>query len=173
MVYGFAQQSGGLVQLQSEPEQGSVFRLFFPRIAAALNEDTAPTEQIIAPDGSETVLVVEDDEMVRAFVETELKTLGYRVIATSNGPAALDVLRQPGDIHLLFTDVVMPGGMFGPELAKQAIVLRPDIKVLFTSGYSQNPVKTPDGVDARILTKPFKRQDLAAMLRSALSAPSG
>jgi signal transduction histidine kinase len=172
MVYGFAQQSGGLVQLQSEPGQGSVVRLFFPRIATTLNEDTAPAEQIITPDGSETVLVVEDDDMVRAYVESELKTLGYRVIASSNGPAALEVLRRRGDIHLLFTDVVMPGGMFGPELARQAIDLRPDLKVLFTSGYSQNPVKTPDGVDARILTKPFKRQDLAAMLRSALSAPS-
>lgn len=137
-----------------------------------MNEDPAPAEQIIAPDGSETVLVVEDDDMVRAYVESELRTLGYRVIATSNGPAALDVLRQSGDIHLLFTDVVMPGGMFGPELARQATALRPDLKVLFTSGYSQNPVKTPDGVDARILTKPFKRQDLAAMLRSALSAPT-
>ena len=144
MVYGFAQQSGGLVQLQSEPGQGSVVRLFFPRIAATLNEDPTPAEQIIAPDGTETVLVVEDDDMVRAYVESELRTLGYRVIASSNGPAALEVLRQRGDIHLLFTDVVMPGGMFGPELARQAIALRPDLKVLFTSGYSQNPVKTPD-----------------------------
>ena len=172
MVYGFAQQSGGLVQLRSEPGQGSVVRLFFPRIAATLNEDPAPAEQIVAPDGSETILVVEDDDMVRAYVESELRTLGYRVIATSNGPAALEVLRQPDDIHLLFTDVVMPGGMFGPELAKQATALRPGLKVLFTSGYSQNPVKAPDGVDARVLTKPFKRQDLAAMLRSALTAPS-
>jgi signal transduction histidine kinase/CheY-like chemotaxis protein len=170
MVYGFAQQSGGLVQLQSVPGQGSVLRLFFPRIAATLNQDPTPAERIAAPDGSETILVVEDDDMVRAYVESELRTLGYRVIATSNGPAALDVLRQPGDIHLLFTDVVMPGGMFGPELARQATVLRPDLKVLFTSGYSQNPVETPDGVDARMLTKPFKRQDLAAMLRSALAA---
>ena len=110
--------------------------------------------------------------MVRAYVESELTTLGYRVIATSNGPAALEVLRKPGDIHLLFTDVVMPGGMFGPELAKQATMLRPGLKVLFTSGYSQNPVKTPEGVDARVLTKPFKRQDLASMLRFALSGPS-
>jgi CheY-like chemotaxis protein len=107
--------------------------------------------------------------MVRAYVESELRTLGYRVIATSNGPAALEVLRQTGDVQLLFTDVVMPGGLFGPELARQAITLRPGLKVLFTTGYSQNPVKTPDGVDARVLTKPFKRQDLAAMLRSALS----
>ncbi|QDP24098.1 ATP-binding protein [Bradyrhizobium cosmicum] len=171
MVYGFAQQSGGLVQLQSEPGQGSVVRLFFPRIAATLSEDPPQAERLTTLDGSETVLLVEDDDMVRAYVESELKTLGYRVIATSNGPAALDVLRQPGDIHLLFTDVVMPGGMFGPELARQALVLRPGLKVLFTSGYSQSPVKTPDGIDARVLTKPFKRQDLAAMLRSTLSAP--
>ncbi|MCG2627729.1 ATP-binding protein [Bradyrhizobium sp. WYCCWR 13023] len=172
MVYGFAQQSGGLVQLQSEPREGSVVRLFFPRIASAPNEEPAPAEPILPPEASGTILVVEDDDMVRAYVESELRTLGYRVIATSNGPTALDVLREPGDIHLLFTDVVMPGGMFGPELARQATALRPDLKVLFTSGYSQTPVKTPDGIDARILTKPFKRQDLAAMLRSALSAPS-
>ena len=121
MVYGFAQQSGGLVKLQSEPGQGSVVRLFFPRIATTPHEDAPPqAERTIAPDGHETILVVEDDDMVRAYVESELKTLGYRVIATSNGPAALEMLRQPGEIHLLFTDVVMPGGMFGPELARQA-----------------------------------------------------
>jgi signal transduction histidine kinase len=171
MVYGFAQQSGGLVQLQSEPGHGSVVRLFFPRIARAPHEELPPAEPIAAPEARETILVVEDDDMVRAYVESELRTLGYRVIATSNGPTALDILREPGDIHLLFTDVVMPGGMFGPELARQAMALRPGLKVLFTSGYSQNPVKMPDGVDARILNKPFKRQDLAAMLRSALSAP--
>ncbi|MBR0827118.1 response regulator [Bradyrhizobium manausense] len=173
MVYGFAQQSGGLVQMQSEPGQGSVVRLFFPRIATTLNQDLPQAERIVATDGSETILVVEDDDMVRAYVENELRALGYRVIATSNGPAALELLRRPGDIHLLFTDVVMPGGMFGPELARQATALRPELKVLFTSGYSQNPVKAPDGVgDALILTKPFRRQDLAAMLRSALSARS-
>jgi signal transduction histidine kinase len=172
MVYGFAQQSGGLVQMQSEPGRGSVVRLFFPRIARSPTEDPPAAEPAAARDGHETVLVVEDDDMVRAYVESELRTLGYRVIATSNGPAALEWLRQPGDIHLLFTDVVMPGGMFGPELARQAIILRPRLKVLFTSGYSQNPVKMPDGIDARVLTKPFRRQDLAAALRSALSARS-
>ena len=172
MVYGFAQQSGGLVQMQSEPGKGSVVRLFFPRLAAPPNEEPLPQERATAPDGHETILVVEDDDMVRAYVENELKALGYRVIATSNGPAALDVLRQARDIHLLFTDVVMPGGMFGPELARQAMQLRPGLKVLFTSGYSQNPVKASDGIgDARILTKPFRRKDLATMLRAALSEP--
>ena len=172
MVYGFAQQSGGLVQLQSEPGEGSVVRLFFPRIEAPPKEEPPPAERLVAPDGHETILLVEDDDMVRAYIEGELKTLGYRVITASNGPAALELLGKPGDIHLLFTDVVMPGGMFGPELAKQAIGLRPDLKVLFTSGYTQNPVKMPDGLDARILTKPFRRKDLAAMLRTALSAAS-
>ena len=172
MVYGFAQQSGGLVQMQSEPGQGSVVRLFFPRLATPPSEDPLPKEHAVTPAGHESVLLVEDDDMVRAYVENELRTLGYRVITASNGPAALELLRRPGDIQLLFTDVVMPGGMFGPELARQATALRPDLKVLFTSGYSQDPVKTPDGINARILTKPFRRQDLAAMLRSALSSGS-
>ncbi len=173
MVYGFVRQSGGLVQMQSAPRQGSAVRLFFPRLATPPNEDASPAEGIVAREGSETILVVEDNDMVRTYVESELKTLGYRVITAASGPAALDLLHQSGDIDLLFTDVVMPGGMFGPELARQAIQLRPGLKVLFTSGYSQNPVKAPDGIgDARVLTKPFRRRDLAAMLRSALSAPS-
>jgi signal transduction histidine kinase/CheY-like chemotaxis protein len=172
MVYGFVRQSDGLVQMQSEPRQGSAVRLFFPRLATPPTEHPSPAEGITR-EGSETILVVEDDDMVRTYVENELKTLGYRVITAASGPAALDLLRQSGDIDLLFTDVVMPGGMFGPELARQATQLRPGLKVLFTSGYSQNPVKTPDGVgDVHILTKPFRRRDLAAMLRSALSAPS-
>ncbi|WP_027565310.1 ATP-binding protein [Bradyrhizobium sp. URHA0013] len=172
MVHGFVRQSGGLVQMQSAPRQGSTVRLFFPRLAAPPNEDASPAEGIVTREGSETILVVEDDDMVRTYVESELKALGYRVITAASGPAALDLLRQSADIDLLFTDVVMPGGMFGPELARQAIQLRPGLKVLFTSGYSQNPVKAPDGIgDARILTKPFRRRDLAAMLRSALSTP--
>jgi CheY-like chemotaxis protein len=158
--------------MQSEPGQGSAIRLFFPRLATPPIEEPVPAARTTVPDGSETILVVEDDDMVRAYVENELKALGYNVVTRSNGPAALELLRQPGDIDLLFTDVVMPGGMFGPELARQATGLRPGLKVLFTSGYTQNPVKMPDGVgDARVLTKPFRRKDLAAMLRSALSAP--
>jgi signal transduction histidine kinase/CheY-like chemotaxis protein len=173
MVYGFVRQSGGLVQMQSAPRQGSTVRLFFPRLATPPNEDASPAEGIVTREGSETILIVEDNDMVRTYVEGELKTLGYRVITAASGPAALDLLRQSGDIDLLFTDVVMPGGMFGPELARQAIQLRPGLKVLFTSGYSQNPVSAPDAIgDARILTKPFRRRDLAAMLRSALSTPS-
>jgi CheY-like chemotaxis protein len=106
--------------------------------------------------------------MVRAYVEKELKELGYRVIVARNGPAALAILRTPEEIHLLFTDVVMPGGMFGPELARQSLKLRPHLKILFTSGYSEQPVNSLDGIETRILNKPYRRTDLAFMLRSVL-----
>jgi CheY-like chemotaxis protein len=110
--------------------------------------------------------------MVRNYVEGELKALGYRVIVTPNGPAALAVLRGLEDIHLLFTDVVMPGGMFGTELAREAAHLRPDLKILLTSGYSEHPVEALDGLGqkARILNKPYRRHDLAMMLRAVLKA---
>ena len=170
MVYGFVQQSGGSMQIRSEPGHGTVIKLLFPRVNAAQANEAPPADPIPSPAGSETILVVEDDDMVRAYVENELKALGYRVIATSNGPAALEILRLPGDIDLLFTDVVMPGGMFGPELAREATRLRPGLKTLFTSGYTEHPVKTPDGLeDAPILNKPFRRNDLALMLRSVLT----
>ena len=173
MVYGFAQQSGGLVQLQSEPGQGSVVRLFFPRIAATLNEDRLPAEQIVAPDGSETVLVVEDDDMVRAYVESELKTLGYRVIASSNGPAALELLRQPrrhpSAVHRRRD--ARRHVRAGACAASNCLTARPQSALhLRLQPKSRQDARRVG--DARILTKPFRRQDLAAMLRSALSAPS-
>ena len=171
MVYGFVQQSGGSMQIRSEPGHGTVIKLLFPRVDAAQVNEVPPADPIPSPAGSETILVVEDDDMVRAYVENELRALGYRVIATSNAPAALEILRLPEDIDLLFTDVVMPGGMFGPELAREATRLRPGLRTLFTSGYTEHPVKTPDGLeDAPILNKPFRRNDLALMLRSVLTA---
>ena len=110
--------------------------------------------------------------MVRGYVESELKALGYRVIVTRNAPAALDILRGPEQIHLLFSDVVMPGGMFGPELATEAVRLRPPLKILLTSGYTEHPIEALDGLghEVRILNKPYRRHDLASMLRSVLKA---
>jgi signal transduction histidine kinase len=172
MVYGFVRQSGGLMQIRSEPGQGTVVRLFFPRIVTPKVRAAAPTEPLIAPTGSETILVVEDDDMVRSYVENELKALGYRVIVTSNAPAALAVLRGPDKIDLLFTDVVMPGGMFGTELAKEASRLQAGLKILLTSGHTDHPVDAPDGGghEVRILSKPYRRHDLALALRSVLNA---
>ena len=106
------------------------------------------------------------------YVESELKALGYRVIVTRNAPAALDILRGPEKIHLLFSDVVMPGGMFGPELAKQGCRPAASVKILLTSGYTEHPVEALDGLghEVRILNKPYRRHELASMLRSALEA---
>ena len=170
MVYGFAKQSGGLMQIHSEPGHGTAVKLFFPRITAPHRADAPRVDQIAAPAGAETILVVEDNDLVRTYVEKELKELGYRIIAARNGPEALAILRQPREIDLLFTDIVMPGGMFGPELAKQASRLRPELKVLFTSGYTEQPVQPLEGLDgeARILNKPYRRNDLALMLRTVL-----
>ena len=168
MVYGFAKQSGGSMQIRTTPGQGTAVRLFFPRVDTPHGNDTPPADRIAVPAGSETILVVEDDDLVRAYVEKELMELGYRVIAARNAPAALAILRSPEQIHLLFTDVVMPGGMFGPELARQASQLRPDLKILFTSGYSEQPVTSLEGPEARILNKPYRRNELALMLRSVL-----
>ena len=128
MVYGFAQQSGGSMQIRSEPGQGTAVKLFFPRVGAPQVDAAPSVGQRATAAGSETILVVEDDDMVRGYVESELKALGYRVIVTRNAPAALDILRGPEQIHLLFSDVVMPGGMFGPELAREAVRLRPDLR---------------------------------------------
>ncbi|MEH2531701.1 signal transduction histidine kinase/CheY-like chemotaxis protein [Bradyrhizobium sp. AZCC 1588] len=172
MVYGFAQQSGGSMQIRSKPGHGTTVKLFFPRVGTIQTTAAPSAGQPAAPTGSETVLVVEDDDMVRRYVEGELKALGYRVIVTRNAPAALDILRGPESIHLLFTDVVMPGGMFGTKLAKEAARLRPQLKILLTSGHSEHPVEAIDGAgrDVRILNKPYRRHDLASMLRSVLKA---
>ena len=172
MVYGFAQQSGGSMQISSEPGDGAAVRLFFPRVATSQASTALSAGQQAKPSGSETILVVEDDDMVRGYVEGELKALGYRVIVTRDAPAALAILRGPEKIHLLFTDVVMPGGMFGTELAKEAACLRPDLKILLTSGHTEHPVDAIDGGgrEVRILNKPYRRHDLAATLRSVLKA---
>jgi len=172
MVYGFARQSGGLMQIRSEPGNGTAVRLFFPRVGTPRASAAPTTTQRTSPSGSETILVVEDDDMVRSYVEGELKALGYRVIVTRHAPAALDILRGPESIDLLFTDVVMPGGMFGTELAKEAARLRPALKILLTSGHTEHPVDATDGDgrEVRILNKPYRRHDLASMLRSALKA---
>jgi signal transduction histidine kinase/CheY-like chemotaxis protein len=171
MVYGFAQQSGGAMQIRSDPGQGTAVRLFFPRAGASQASAAPSVGQRATAAANETILVVEDNAMVRDYVESELKALGYRVIVTRNAPAALDILRGPEQIDLLFSDVVMPGGMFGLELAKEAARLRPRLKVLLTSGYTE-PVEAPDGLghEVRILNKPYRRHELAAVLRSALKA---
>ena len=170
MVYGFVKQSGGAMKLHSEPGQGTVVKLYLPRAGAPQATEPPLSERTAAPGGSETILLVDDDDMVRSYVERELKKLGYRVILARDGPAALKVLRGAGEIDLLLTDIVMPGGMFGNQLAEEALRLRPGLRVLFTSGYSESPavLRNPSDPGIQLLKKPFRRKDLAQAVRAAL-----
>jgi signal transduction histidine kinase len=170
MAYGFVKQSRGSMNIYSELGHGTAVKLYLPRAAAIQAVDEPSRKRTAAPGGSETILVVEDDDMVRPHVERQLSELGYRVILASSGPAALEILRRPDHIDLLFTDVVMSGGMFGPQLADEAARMRPELKVLYTSGFTENAAGHSVQLDPsiKLLNKPFRRQDLAEMLRSVL-----
>jgi signal transduction histidine kinase/ActR/RegA family two-component response regulator len=174
MVYGFVKQSGGHVKIYSEPGLGTTVKLYLPRAHAGAAERPAGAPRAdIAETGTETILAVEDDPLVRAYVEAQLKSLGYSVIVAANGREALQRLDEHPEIALLFTDVVMPGGMSGGQLATEASRRRPDLKVLFTSGYTENAIihhgKLDPGV--HLLNKPYRREELAKKLRRVLDEP--
>jgi two-component system CheB/CheR fusion protein len=172
MVYGFARQSSGHVKIESEIGKGTTVKLYLPR--CELDRSRAVTDAVntVSKRGGETILVVEDDELVRGTVIAQLERLGYRVIAAKDGPSALIILNGGTPIDLLFTDVVMPGGISGRELACEAVRLRPQLKVVFTSGYEQmrSNSKEPMVERADFLPKPFKQQELACKMREALGA---
>jgi CheY-like chemotaxis protein len=178
MVYGFAKQSGGLAQLYSEPGQGTSVRLFLPvvqpsraRVADPATEHFAEEEGL--PGGAETILVVEDDARVRRVAVARLEDTGYQVIAAGTGAEALALLAAHAEIELLFTDIVMPGGMAGDELAKAARAIRPDIKILFTSGYAEPSVAGREFAAAGSwLKKPYTARELAVRLRELIDVPA-
>ena len=172
MVYGFAKQSGGHVSLYSEPGHGTTIRIYLPR--AAVEDDDA---QALAPESpmesfqarGEVVLVVEDEPRVRRMTVARLQDLGYRVLDAANGPAALAVLEASGHVDLLFTDMVMPGGLTGADLAERVQAQRPGVKVLFTSGYAEpDVVKRGQVAGSEWLRKPYTAADLARTLRAVL-----
>jgi len=169
MVYGFAKQSGGHVKIYSEPGHGTTVRLYLPR-ATRSDGATGQAEATAEPrGGSETVLAVEDDGAVRRLAVNLLTSLGYRVVEAVDGHAALALLRQRDDIDLLFTDMVMPGGMSGSDLAREARLLRPGLKVLFTTGYTRAAAtNNGTGPGGDVIVKPYRKQDLARMLRRVL-----
>jgi len=140
MVYGFVKQSGGHIKIYSEPGQGTTVRIYLPRFrgpAEAVDEMHSDSVELT---GHETILVVEDDAPLRQYVVSELERLGYRVLQAPNGMEALQIIRSDETIDLLFTDVVMPGGINGPVLAEQATALKPGLRILFTSGYTENAI---------------------------------
>ncbi len=173
MIYGFAKQSGGHAKLYSEVGHGTTVRLYLPRAAGeAEPRDSRAAATSAEPHGNETILVVEDSAQVRELVASQLGDLGYRVLEAADGPQALKHLEDGVAIDLLFTDVVMPGGMTGKLLAKEAARRRPALKVLFTSGYTENSIVHQGRLDPGVnfLSKPYKRRDLAEMVRSVLDA---
>jgi len=171
MVYGFVKQSGGHFRIESAPGEGTTISLFLPRLKIGVElPQEAGGEDDVARGRDETILVCEDDADVRVFTVEVLRELGYRVVEAEDGPGALAMLAEPGVVDLLFTDVVLPSGMTGAELARRAREARPGLRVLFTTGYARDAIvhegRLDPGVD--LLTKPFAYADLAARVREML-----
>ena len=171
MVYGFAQQSGGHARVASEVGKGTTVELLLPRIAAA-HQVAAGTPTSAPARGRERILLVEDQDDVRNFVTAQLTSLGYDVSSVPDGMSALERIAEGPDVELLFTDIVMPGGLDGVQLAQRATRLKPNLRVLFTSGYSDLAIERNArflDADTPLLKKPYRRSELSEALRAALT----
>jgi len=168
-VYGFVRQSGGHIRIYSEPSAGTVIKIYLPREVDPHAKASQPQIENAPDGGSETILVVEDHDGLREYSTSVLRELGYRVLEASEGGEALELLTAGQDVHLLFTDVVLPG-LNGRQLADQALQARPGLKVLFTTGYTRNAIvhdgRLDQGVD--LISKPFTFASLAAKVRQVL-----
>ncbi len=171
MVYGFVKQSNGHIRIYSEEGHGTTVKLYLPQAAGVA--DSPPTEAGITEfaRGDESILIVEDDALVREYVVTQVSRLGYDTLAAGNAAEALVIIDSPERIDLLFTDVIIPGGMNGRQLAIEAQTRRPGLKVLYTSGYTENAIVHHGRLDAGVLLlpKPYVSSDLARMIRTALA----
>jgi PAS domain S-box-containing protein len=171
MVFGFVKQSGGHVKIYSEVGHGTSVKIYLPR-ASGLQETASEAEASSnVRGGNETILVVEDDVLVRKYVITQIASLGYGTLQAANAAEALRLVESGVPIDLLFTDVIMPGGMNGRQLVEAATQLRPALRVLFTSGYTENAIVHHGRLDAGVLllAKPYRKPELARMIRVALS----
>jgi CheY-like chemotaxis protein len=171
MVYGFVKQSQGHVAIYSEPGLGTTVRLYLAATDGVADPADAGLPEIPAARGrGETVLLAEDDAFVRSYAVACLESLGYSVIATVSGSEALDRLEKGAAVDILFTDIVMPGGMNGWELAERAERLRPGLKVLLTSGYDVETLTHRGNARANrlLLNKPYRKAELALRLREVM-----
>ncbi|NEX60602.1 CHASE domain-containing protein [Noviherbaspirillum galbum] len=170
MAYGFVKQSNGHIHLGSKPGNGTTIKIYLPRSMQPEMQTLPPVPEPTFG-GDETILVVEDDPAVQATVIGMLEGLGYRVLKADNGDDALEIIERGEKIDLLFTDVVMPGAVSSPELARQAKQILPGLGVLFTSGYTRNALvsggRLEDGV--HLLSKPYRREQLARKIRQVLA----
>lgn len=174
MVYGFVKQSGGHIKIYSEPGEGTTIKMYLPRLLGTYDEKEDEIGlAAIEASGNEAILVCEDDEDVRAYSAEVLRELGYQVLEAPDGGSALALLKANGSVDLLFTDVVLPGGLSGADLAREAAELKPGLKVLFTTGYARNAIVHHGRLDpgVELLTKPFSYSDLATRVRDILDRP--
>lgn len=168
MVYGYVKQSNGHIKIYSEVNVGTSVKIYLPRVNVEAPAEVETVSRSISG-GNERILIVEDDELVRQHVMNQLRDFGYQIKAASSALEALEVLKSES-FDLLFSDVVMPGGMNGPQLVERAKQLYPTLKVLFTSGYTENAIVHHGRLDpgVKLLSKPYRRQDLADKIREAL-----
>jgi len=176
MVYGFVKQSNGHVSIYSEPGLGTTVRIYLPNVTpnASRSSSQPAADEEALPRGNETILVVEDDPFVRSSVILKVESLGYKVVLAVDGREAVMKLRTNPEIDMLFTDIVMPGGMSGWEVAELAQQMRPGLPTVFTSGYALEALVDQGRAPLKsiVLTKPYRKAELAHRLREALAATS-
>ena len=176
MVYGFVKQSNGHVSIYSEPGLGTTVRIYLPNVTlnGSRSSSQPAADEDALPRGNETILVVEDDPFVRSSVILRVESLGYKVVLAVDGREAVMKLRTNPEIDMLFTDIVMPGGMSGWEVAELAQQMRPGLPTVFTSGYALEALVDQGRAPMKsiVLTKPYRKAELAHRLREALAATS-
>jgi signal transduction histidine kinase/FixJ family two-component response regulator len=172
MVYGFVKQSNGHIKIDSKEGRGTTVTIYLPQAVGVTLQAVDLKSSANIEGGNETILVVEDDHLVRTFVTSQIQSLGYVTLSAANADEALLIIDGARTIDLLFTDVIMPGSMNGRQLADEALRRRPSQKVLFTSGYTEDTIVHHGRLDAGVLllAKPYQKADLARMIRSALDA---
>jgi CheY-like chemotaxis protein len=170
MVYGLVKQSNGHIKIYSEQGHGTSVKLYLPRATGVDHGAAEMLPSAAVQGGHEAVLVVEDDALVRKYVLTQIRSLGYSTLEACNAAEALLVIDSAADIDLLFTDVIMPGAMNGRHLVDEALKRRPSLKTLFTSGYTENAIVHHGRLDSGVLllAKPYRKPELARMIRMAL-----
>jgi CheY-like chemotaxis protein len=170
MVYGFVKQSGGHISVQSEEGSGTTIKLYLPRSPAAADMGDGGSAFALQG-GKETILVVEDDPLIRKFVVSQLESLGYKTMSAGTGADALALVDQGVAFELLFTDIILPGGLNGQQLAEEAAKRRPSLRVLYTSGYAEhgNVQHGSLNPDIALLSKPYRMVDLARRIRDIIA----
>jgi signal transduction histidine kinase/CheY-like chemotaxis protein len=175
MVYGFVKQSNGHIKIYSEDGHGTTVKLYLPQATGAASVADVPVAEPGISGferGDKSILIVEDDALVREYVVTQIGRLGYKTLAASNAAGALAIINGSERIDLLFTDVIIPGGLNGRQLATEALTRRPELKILYTSGYTENAIVHHGRLDVGVLLlpKPYLSSDLARMIRTALTS---